>query len=209
MHDAKGIQLDGCVARWHDPACATTATATACSRLHHRPDPPSSPSHRLQPHMQPMERDLALAVKQPSHGRCSCSCQPGLLLRAQFKQLARIGVVESSRCPQVRPWWQKAAASLLWYRCGCVWLRLVALHAHRQLLPQPTVGCTTPRASSWMLAHRDDTVTTQCARHPRLPQHADAFTIAQTRSPASATSHNLACSRWSATWHWQSIGTVS
>ena len=118
---------------------------TAAGRLHHRPDPPSSLNHRLQHHLQPTERDLALAVKQPSHGRCSCSCQPGLLLRAQCKQLARIGVVESSRCPQVRPWRQKAAASSLWHRGGCVWLRCMRivsychsprLNARRQGHPQ-------------------------------------------------------------------------
>ena len=45
--------------------CATTVTAAACSRLYYRPDPLSSLNHRLQPHMQPMERDLALPVKQP------------------------------------------------------------------------------------------------------------------------------------------------
>ena len=58
-------QLDGCVARWHDPICAFTVTAAACSRLHYRPVSLSSPSHRPQPHMQPTERDLALPVKQP------------------------------------------------------------------------------------------------------------------------------------------------
>ena len=72
------------------------------------------------------------------------------------------------------------------------WLRLVALHAHSQLLPQPTIECTTPKASTagWLrgeMARRN-------APPPRLPQHAAAFTIAQTRSPASATSHSLACS---------------
>ena len=166
--------------------CATTVTAAACSRLHHRPEPPSSLSHQPQPHMQPMERDLALAVKQPSHGRCSCSCQPGLLLRAQCKQLARIGVVESSRCPQVRPWRQKAAASSLWHRGGCVWLRCMRivsychsprLNARRQGHPQLD-GCVA-RWHDPMRYHRAVSV----CRPPSPPPRA----ALQPQPPATAS----------------------
>ena len=191
MHDAKGIH--SWMVAWRDgmTQCATTVTAAACSRLHYRPGPLSSLSHEPQPHMQPMERDLALAVKQPSHGCCSCSCQRGLLLRAQCKQLARIGVVESSRCPQVRPWRQKAAASSLWHRGGCVWLCVACASSVTAI--QPTVECTTPRASpaGWLRGE----MARPNALPPRCLEPQAAFTTVQSRPPASTTGYSFTCSR--------------
>ena len=61
--------------------CATTATVPVCSRLHDRPQPPSSLSYQPNPHMQPSMREMALAVKLP-HGQCKLSrCQLARCMR--------------------------------------------------------------------------------------------------------------------------------
>ena len=106
MHDAKGIHSsDGCVARWHDPICAFTVTAAACSRLHYRPVSLSSPSHRPQPHMQPMECDVVLAFKwhlRIAHVIVTCCCALNASRRrgfASWDESGALGHGHSGRKP--------------------------------------------------------------------------------------------------------------